>query len=108
MSQFSQDAARSSLSDRRNTLRGPVQTKARLTLLDAAGESGASHEVLTRDASLSGISFLLRENLTVGQACRLEFDANGHPARKYLAEVVRSRPISGGRFEMAVQFRKQL
>jgi hypothetical protein len=103
----STDARSSSLSDRRNSLRGPVQTKARLTIVDGSG-AGVSHDILTREQSLSGVSFLLRESLQVGQECQIEFEANGHPARKYIAEIVRSRPISNGRFEMALQFRKQL
>lgn len=101
------DATRASLSDRRHSLRGPVQSKAKVALLDG-DKPGAKHDVLTRDASLSGISFLLRESWQVGQQCEIEFEANGHPARKFHAEVVRSRPISAGRFEMAVQFRKQV
>lgn len=105
MSHSSNAPVRSSLSDRRNSLRGPVQTKARLTILDGAA-AGAVHEIMTRDQSLSGTSFLLRESLRVGQACEIEFEGNGR--KKYLAEIVRSRPISNGRYEMALQFRKPL
>ncbi len=102
-----QDLNRASLSDRRSTLRGPAQTKAKITLIDGA-RAGTSHDIMTRDASLSGISFLLRESLAVGQQCQIEFDGPSKQAKKYLAEVVRSRAISAGRFEMAVQFRKQV
>lgn len=101
------DNARTSLSDRRTSTRGPVQTKARLVVVDPLGD-GATHDILTRDSSLTETTFLLRESLSVGQMCRIELDANGHPAQKYLAEVVRSRPITGGRYEMAIQFRKPL
>jgi hypothetical protein len=104
---FTSDTSRTSLSDRRTSNRGPVQTKARLVLVDPLGD-GAAHEIMTRDSSLSETTFLLRESLSVGQMCRIELDANGHPARKYLAEVVRARPITGGRYEMAIQFRKPL
>jgi hypothetical protein len=97
--------ARASLSDRRNTLRGPVQTKARLTVLDGVA-AGRTHEILTRDMSLAGIAFLLRENLEIGQQCRLDFETG--PTRQAQVEVVRSRPISNGRYEVAVQFRKQI
>ena len=96
---------RASLSDRRTSLRGPVQTKAKLTVLDGPA-AGHEHEILTRDQSLSGISFLLRECLSVGQECRIQFE--GPSQKAYLAEVVRSRGISAGRYEMAVQFRKQV
>lgn len=104
---FTPDNARTSLSDRRTSTRGPVQTKARLVVVDPLGD-GATHDILTRDSSLTETTFLLRESLSVGQMCRIELDSNGQPARKYLAEVVRSRPITGGRYEMAIQFRKPL
>lgn len=92
--------------DRRNDARGPLQGKATLTVLDAAGAT-RKHDILTRDASLAGISFLLRESLSVGQKCQIQIQGNGSPALQ-LCEVVRSRQLSNGRFEMAVQFRKSL
>lgn len=101
------DTPRVSLSERRTSHRGPVQTKARLVVLGPLGE-GASYDILTRDGSLSEITFLLRERLSVGQQCRIEIPDGPGKVRKYLSEVVRSRPITGGRFEMAVQFRKTL
>lgn len=104
---FTPDTARTSLSDRRTSNRGPVQTKARLTLVDPLGD-GPCHDIMTRDSSISETTFLLRESLSVGQMCRVELESNGHASRKYLAEVVRSRPITGGRYEMAIQFRKPL
>ena len=75
-------------------------TKARITVLDGA-EAGLTLEVQTRDLSMSGICFLLKQELRVGQTCRI--DIPGQKART--AEVIRSRTLSTGKFEMALQYR---
>jgi hypothetical protein len=87
--------------ERRRDARRPVFSKAVLTVLDGPG-AGESHEVQARNISMSGICFLLRTSLSTGQLCRIAI--GGSPAR--LCEIVRSRMLSNGKYEMGVEFRK--
>ena len=93
--------------DRRRDHRKPMQTKATVTILDGP-LANTKHEVLTRDMSFSGVSFLPKDSLAVGSSCRLEMVLNGHGLQSFVCEVTRSRPLSNGRHEMAVQFRKSV
>jgi len=91
--------------DRRKDHRRSVLTKAIVKVINGA-QAGRVFEVLTRDLSNSGLSFLLREPLGIGLQIEVEMaGAGGRGQIVHHCEVVRSRPVSNGRFEMAVAFR---
>lgn len=94
------------LADRRRDHRRPVQTRATLTILDGEG-AGTSCEVQVRDLSLSGLSFLLRQPLQVGQLCRVTMPM-GAGTVSHVCEVVRARPLSTGKHEMGVVIRRAI
>lgn len=93
--------------ERRREHRRLIQAKATLTVLDGPSAQ-TTHEIVTRDLSISGICFLMKAPLHVGQTCRIGMANNGHVWDEQLCEVVRSRPLSNGKYEMAVKFRKQI
>jgi hypothetical protein len=78
-----------------------------LTVIDGL-LAGSVFEIMVRDLSFSGVSFLLKEQLGVGSNCQLQILEPGRPPQTHLCEVTRARQLSTGRYEMALQFRKRM
>ncbi len=92
--------------DRRREHRRIERIKAVLTVLDGPA-ADSTHAITTRDLSLSGISFLLKIELRVGQSCRIEMRPDNAPITLRECEIVRSRSLSNGKYEMGAQFLKK-
>jgi len=93
--------------ERRRDVRRPLLTRGTLTVLDGLGANDL-HEITTRDLSGSGICFLLKVGLSVGQHCRINLTLPNGKTVTHTCEIVRSRPLSNGKFEMGVQFVRTL
>ncbi|MFI5378255.1 MAG: PilZ domain-containing protein [Tepidisphaerales bacterium] len=89
-----------SFNERRRDRRQIVLTRATLNVVDGHN-AGFAAEIQTRDVSSSGVCFLLREELHVGQLCHVSIPGQSQRT----CEVIRSRQLSSGKFEMAVEFR---
>ncbi len=90
-------------SERRRETREAAQLKVSLTT-----PGGQSRDVVTKDQSFSGISFVTAEAMGLGQDCHVTLENADHTFMRFVAKVIRCRPIDDGTFDVAVQFRRQI
>lgn len=92
-----------SKSERRREVREASQLKVTLTTA-----SGATRHITTKDRSFSGISFITDEPLPLGEDCLIMLENVDQTYARFMARVVRSLNAVEGKFEIALQFRRQI
>jgi hypothetical protein len=93
------------LDDRRKRRRKPLAGQVVITCTDGP-LMGQEFEAALRDFAGEQTSFLLKTELRVGWRVELDILRNGQETM-LLAEVIRSRLLSNGRWEIAIELRKQ-
>lgn len=89
--------------DRRHEERQSTPLKVTLHLAN-----GATRELVSKDRSFSGLSFVMPEGMALGQDCQIVLENADQTFARFMARVVRSVSLAEGLFEVAVQFRRQI
>ena len=108
MHQFLGGATRpTSLDDRRRRPRRASQDGHRVSVLDGL-LAGQQFECVLREITEETSSLLVRADLRVGQRVRVQgYNEEGHPTGSAIqAEVIRSRPLTTGRYEIMIESRR--
>ena len=93
----------------RGPLRGARRTTPRTSAtleLTGGALDGRQFPVTLRESAEGGLAFMLKESLPVAQACRIITNPGEPTSQTRQAEVVRARPISNGRYEVAVRLHR--
>jgi hypothetical protein len=93
-----------SLDDRRDRRQRPVG-EARITVLDGI-DAGKTHDITLRHLPADEATFLIRAELSLGQKLRISDLIDGRPTQPTPAEVTRARPLSNGKWEIVVAYRR--
>ena len=107
MQQFSAGPLRpTSLDDRRRRPRRAHHDEHRVTVLDGL-LAGQHFDCVVREINSESSSLLVRADLRVGQRVKVQAMQEGHPTGAPVnAEVVRSRPLTTGRYEVMIETRR--
>lgn len=102
-----QTAGPTSIDERRKNRRRSLLDDVTVTVLDGI-HAGQSFKTLARDVGVTDVSLILPVELRIGQTMRIQPIEDDQPVGEpRVAEVMRSRLISTGRFEVVAQIRRQ-
>jgi hypothetical protein len=97
-----------SLDDRRRRPRRGGQDEHQVTVIDGLG-AGERHVCVYREVNADSASLLVKFDLRAGQRVRIQALNDGVPAGASMqGEIVRSRPLTTGRWEVLVEFPRQV
>lgn len=95
-----------SLDDRRRRPRRSCVHENRVTVLDGL-LAGQQFECIQRELTPESASLLVKAELRIGQRVKLQCFEDGQPVGiSSVAEVIRSRPLTTGRYEVLVEYRR--
>jgi len=95
-----------SIEDRRTRKRRPTSQLAILSVIDGL-MAGENFDGTCRDPVGDELSVLIKGQLRTGQLVKVAVDKDGRFGPAELAEVLRCRLLTTGRFEVVVQFRRE-
>jgi hypothetical protein len=90
--------------ERRQTRRGRYRVTARVSYLPAGADRTMHFDVMTRNLSRTGLSFVHKTLIYPRQMVELQLPLPDHSVRHLRGRVVRVRPAGIGLYEIGVEF----
>lgn len=90
--------------ERRHTRRGRYRVTARISYLPPGGDRHRSFEVMTRNLSRTGLSFIHKTLIYPRQTVEVQLPLPDKSVRQLRGKVVRVRPAGIGLYEIGVEF----
>ena len=91
-------------SERRNTNRNRYRVCARIHYTPAGADKDHFFDVMTRNLSRTGLSFIHKTLIYPRQMVRVELPLPDHSVRNIQARVIRIRSATQGLYEIGVEF----
>ncbi len=93
--------------DRRREKRNTASVWVTMTILNGPG-AGSAHQLVSRDTSFGGVSLTVDQPLSLGQSCRIYLQNPDQTIARFVAQVIRSRTNTQGRYDVALRFQRQI